>query len=97
MGHFSFEIRDSRSLSGINAALKARDVICQLPPYSFRFPQEQYTTGSNMCVHLKFMYEVIESYILSLILIHPKRSKVKTQKYLFFPGFKLWGGARAIL
>ena len=53
MGHFSFETRDSRSLSCINAALKERDVICQLPPYSFRFPQEQYTTGSNMRVRLK--------------------------------------------
>jgi len=53
MGHFSFEIIDSRSLSGINAALKERDVICQLPPYSFRFPQEQYVTGSSMGVHLK--------------------------------------------
>jgi hypothetical protein len=59
MGHFSFEIRDSRSFRGMNAALKERDVICQLPPYSFRFPQEQYTTGSNMSVHLKIMYEII--------------------------------------
>lgn len=48
MGHFSCEIRDSRSLSSLNASLKEREVICQLPPYSFRFPQEQYTTGSDM-------------------------------------------------
>ena len=48
MGHFSCEIRDSRSLSSLNASLKEREVICQFPPYSFRFPQEQYTTGSDM-------------------------------------------------
>lgn len=53
IGHVSFGRSDPRSFSSMNASLKERDVICQLPPYSFRFPQEQYIIGSNTSVHLK--------------------------------------------
>lgn len=81
MGHLSFETRDSRSLSNINASLNERDVICQLPPYSFRFPQEQYTTGSNMHVYLKNL--CMKLYKVDFLIIHPKNLRYYTNILIY--------------